>query len=963
MDSEDGEVYIKNLANYVHNNEKALANGGTVRRNTISRHAPSHSMSSAASIQRSPTLPARPSTSAASSPFSPSFLTLGFGSQSSKATKLSLTPHHLFYLLSRFEELGIDVGPMKVRLESIQDANNSSNYVSFLSNSQRSKTRGSDVGSIRSVSSIRSVVSSVTSMWSNLGFGANISAARTERHKALIQSELKYLYSSFTKIPALRLSPDWRARLVHGYEEFPFDSAVPLHAFKNVQTLEVEDIDFRQFFGWDRMADQLRSLSLRRACIEDPADILIDIVLDDIDKRRRRTSKHQQTPPGGMWPGNASPRRSPTLGNSDLMRLSSPPGSPDPRRSGNDLRIGSLSMHESVFDAPLSATLDQRSRRLRGASMSHYDDDGHSPTRLHHPSASVRRSRHEREGSISHANHARGALKVERSGSGSSHSSLSDSLHTQPTIRPSGHQRRGSSSNLLNMSSSSTSSILPITKWRFLRHLSLADNLITAIPNSSLAPLANNLYSLDLSSNLFTQVPDSLATLTALRALNLAHCMIDSLHSLTRDPLPAISSLNLRANRLESLSGIERLLPLERLDLRENHLKDPVELARLTGMPYIREIWVDGNPFTRTHKDYRITIFNLFRKTPGYTEDLVIDGSGPSYSEKRYLVDRVPVPAAVPVVRQPAPEVNAVDIGIGSTTPTNKSSMAYHHHYNNNNNNGSNNSNSNSSSNNNYHQPSSSSRGQRNSIALSRNERPIPLAVNSEASHSTSRRRMTPKKRIVDLSTSEPSRLPQTSIMTSNMVPPPIPTEHFGAGGQKNPKVPPSAKQNQKPSMTINTQVSNGMSGQNEEVKTPTASYGNLVRHRMSQSSDASPPEPTSPPLEAQAKTPKVVASDASSSTLPSESELSPIYSPGDTESCEWDMGGEMYRRKIEALRTRAGEEYLTILGGNDWRASPVEFLSNFSPATTASVTSSLHHSRGHAAQTQSAVVSGRTIG
>jgi Leucine-rich repeat (LRR) protein len=104
--------------------------------------------------------------------------------------------------------------------------------------------------------------------------------------------------------------------------------------------------------------------------------------------------------------------------------------------------------------------------------------------------------------------------------------------------------------------------ILPASKWRFLRHLSLADNAMTSIPPASLAPLSNTLYSLDLSSNLFSQIPDSLASLTALRALNLSHCMIDSLQSLTRNPLPAITALNLRANRLQSLAGIEKLYPL-----------------------------------------------------------------------------------------------------------------------------------------------------------------------------------------------------------------------------------------------------------------------------------------------------------------------------------------------------------------------------------------------------------------
>jgi hypothetical protein len=183
--------------------------------------------------------------------------------------------------------------------------------------------------------------------------------------------------------------------------------------------------------------------------------------------------------------------------------------------------------------------------------------------------------------------------------------------------------------------------VLPQSSWRFLKHLSLADNALTTISAEALVPLANTLHSLDLSSNLLSQVPNSVASLTALRALNLSNCMIDSLVSLTRNPLPAITALNLRGNRLQSIAGVEKLYPLERMDLRENKLIEPIELAQLTAIPDLREIWVSGNPFTKTHSDYRITIFNLFRKTPGYTEDIFIDSTRPSYNERRQLVERI----------------------------------------------------------------------------------------------------------------------------------------------------------------------------------------------------------------------------------------------------------------------------------------------------------------------------------
>jgi hypothetical protein len=478
---------------------------------------------------------------------------------------------------------------MNVRLENIHTDAPPTNYVSFLSKAQRNKTRSSDRDSIHSVSSMRSVMSGMSSLWSSLRLSSN-SAAKAEKQKAALQEDLKYLFSAFTKIPCLRLAPDHKARLIAGYEEFPFDSAVPLFAFKNVTALEIYDVDFRQFYGWDRLAENLRSLTVKRAGVDDPADLLINIVLDDIDKRRRRSAK---APPS---PSTPWPTASPAPKHAQLARSESPPLSP-----------------AAGGKQPASPATRPQPRRQRSA----------SPTR---PPSS-------RHGS-SHVYGRTGAANIRRS-SGSSGSSVRS---TTP---------RGSSSNLLSLG------WFPSTKWRFLRHLSLADNALTNISTTSLVPLANTLQSLDLSANLFTEIPDSLATLSCLRALNLSNCMIEGLHSLGRNPLPAITTLNLRSNRLVSLAGIERLLSLERVDLRDNKLTDPTEIARLTGVPDLTDVYVYRNPFCKSYSSYRVTIFNLFRKTPGYTEDIVIDSTGPSNSEKKQLIERVPELPGVPVVKPP----------------------------------------------------------------------------------------------------------------------------------------------------------------------------------------------------------------------------------------------------------------------------------------------------------------------
>lgn len=489
------------------------------------------------------------------------------------------------------------MGPMNVRLENIQTETLPS-YVSFLNKPQRSRT---DRDSIHSVSSVRSALSSMSAVWSSLGWHSKDSS-KSEKAKAALEADLKYLYSAFTKIPCLRLAPDNRARLIRGYEEFPFDTAVPLHSFKNLSSLEVVDIDFRSFFGWDRLAEQLRSLTIKRANLEDPADLLTGIVLDDMDKRRRRSSKAQPSPVLD-WSASASSRRSESV---------SVPGSPI-----NDLLSGASASPQA---SPMMRVRSEGAKAPTRTGSS-------SPTR---PTSAKSR-------------HARGAsARIRRTGSGSSYSSENNIVG-----------RNGSSSNLV-------SDFLPSSKWRFLRHLGLPDNSLTSLPAASLAPVADTLQSVDLSSNLFNEVPESLASLVSLRAVNLSHCMIESLHSLSHNPLPAITALNLRGNRLRSLAGIERLPSLERLDLRDNNLSDPTELARLTGLPEIREIWVSGNPFVKTHSGYRVVIFNLFRRTPGYSEDILIDGSGPGYAERKQLVDRVAEPPAAPVVRRASPDIAEV---------------------------------------------------------------------------------------------------------------------------------------------------------------------------------------------------------------------------------------------------------------------------------------------------------------
>ena len=536
-----------------------------------------------------------------------------FSSASIKPAKLTLTPHHLFYLLTKFEDLGVQTGPLTIRLENLHSAAAPSNYVSFLGHAPKSRGKQSDVDSLKSVSSVRSVMSSVSSLWSS--FSLTNAASKAEKQMAQHREDIRYLYSCFTKIPALKLAPDHRARVISGFEEFPFDTAVPLFVFKNLSILDICDLDFRNFHGWDRLAEQLRSLSVKRANLDDPLDLLHGIVLDDMGGRRKRSPKmlgtgipHTPSTPGVGW--SNWPSSSPKSRQVELSRsFSSPTSTLVEKRRSSLSSANALTVSRGGSSDGVKTPATHQHTRQRSSSPG-------PPISRH---GSLRKTR-------------QGTLMHRRSSSNSGSSTHEDGTPRHSTIGL---------------------DTLPTSKWRFLRHLGLADNGLTSLTIASLAPVADTLQSLDLSGNLFVEIPDALASLTHLRALNLSNCMIDSLASLTRHPLPAITTLNLRSNRLASLAGIEKIRTLERLDLRDNALRDPTELARLTDALDIIDLYVAKNPFARTHPNYRVVIFTEFRKAPGQSQDPTIDTLAPTSSELKLLPERPPHVAQVPVIRPP----------------------------------------------------------------------------------------------------------------------------------------------------------------------------------------------------------------------------------------------------------------------------------------------------------------------
>ena len=438
MQTQAGDEYLRQLATYIRRNGQALAEAALFRR-------------------RKP---------------EPPFLPLGWLSPSPKPKPLllSIDTHHLFYILMRIEALGIHAGPLDVQVEP---PSRPTSYANFYAGQTDPETLS--LASFRSSLSIVSNLSLPTSWWSR-------------QEPLTIDAELKFIYSSFTKLPALAISAPGKKVIAELVGESLDRNAIPLDVFKNLQRLECENIDPRILLGWDLLSISLRSVKIRKSGLQDISQLFIGAVLDDRSRRQGTSSQQRQR-------------------DTSLQPAPSSPGEPSP-------------------------TLSQ----------------------------------------------------------------------------------------------------LPSASWAFLKHLYLPDNNLTLFP-ASLLPYLTSVTHLDLSSNLFVSVPSGLEELYSLASLNLADNIIDSVLGIYLN-LGQLLHLNLSHNRLESLCGLERLLTLERVDLRHNLLEESSEIGRLVVLPNISEIWIEGNPFVEIEESYRINCFDYFWKED---KTIILDGTPPTMYERRSL--------------------------------------------------------------------------------------------------------------------------------------------------------------------------------------------------------------------------------------------------------------------------------------------------------------------------------------
>ena len=477
MEHEPGDDYIRRTSTFIRTNERALAEAGLPRR-TRRRVA------------------SQPTSASVLNPLGWFGASVESTSPPPKPVNLVMDTHHLFYLLMRLEDIGIDVGTLDVKVDN---PSRPMNYINIFRDSDKSDTL--------SMTSFRSSLSAISGL--SLGGGW---WGHTETRS--IDAELKYIFSSFTKIPSLVLVAPGPKIIAELANEPPNENCLPLDPFKNLQSLECTDIDPRTILGWDRLSDSLRSLTIKRSGMEDVSDIFIGAVLDDQGRREGTTSRSRR------------------------RHISSGPS--------RQASFYVTSLPDSVPEA-------------------------------------------ENE----------------------------DSLPPTPTP-----------GNTIP---------LPGYKWAFLKHLSLSDNGLTFLPTDPLQHLSS-LSHLDLSSNLLVSIPPGLSSLYSLVSLNLADNMIDSVLGIYTQ-LGQILYLNLSRNRLESICGLERLLALERVDLRHNIIEESGEVGRLATLPHIKEVWIEGNPLVALEEGYRVGCFEHFWKEG---KSIMLDGSAPGWNERRGMTSPPP---------------------------------------------------------------------------------------------------------------------------------------------------------------------------------------------------------------------------------------------------------------------------------------------------------------------------------
>jgi Leucine-rich repeat (LRR) protein len=248
MDYQRGDDYLRNVASFIRTNEARLAEAALQRRRRPRQSQPPSSGLTLNPLQWFSSDSTRQSTRP-------------------KPLMFYIDTHHLFYILTRLEALRYNVGSLDAKVIA---PSRPMNYVDVF--------HGEDTSDTISLSSIRTSLSTVSRL--SLGVGL---WGRPEPPS--LDQELKYIFSSFTKIPALSLRAPGPKQIAEVAGDPPNENALPLDVFRNLQSLECIDIDPRALLGWGRLSESLWSLTVVRSGLDDISDLFIDAVSGDSSRR------------------------------------------------------------------------------------------------------------------------------------------------------------------------------------------------------------------------------------------------------------------------------------------------------------------------------------------------------------------------------------------------------------------------------------------------------------------------------------------------------------------------------------------------------------------------------------------------------------------------------------------------------------------------------------------------------
>ncbi|KAI9497105.1 hypothetical protein BDB00DRAFT_868940 [Zychaea mexicana] len=189
---------------------------------------------------------------------------------------LSLDIHHYYFLLVQFEHLGFDVGDPALLGEIPEDG---------VVETETSVNDEAKAPSIMSVGSIASTMStlSLSTGWNFWQKGTD----REEQHKPL-HEDIMHIYKFFARVSALKLQMNLlidphnattrssQRAITHYEQPLPQDGSVilSLSPFQTLSFLELSGIHPRFIDGWAQLRQNLVSLVVKGANVEDAADVI-----------------------------------------------------------------------------------------------------------------------------------------------------------------------------------------------------------------------------------------------------------------------------------------------------------------------------------------------------------------------------------------------------------------------------------------------------------------------------------------------------------------------------------------------------------------------------------------------------------------------------------------------------------------------------------------------------------------